>query len=174
MRKKMKRVMVIIGVLFFGMSATARNRLSIGFDAGGALKDGQWKVLTGFGFHEHWSVRYSTVIGTEAWRRGTDEEYETHRSEFVIQEHKPACTSDTCISVLYWPRTVYKGLFTGLGGRNDREGKTGCIISLGYCIPVWKGLSAAVSYSTCITDTINDKSYKEGLTFEICWIIGGR
>ena len=170
----MKRVLVIIGVLFFGMSTTAQNRLSIGFDAGGALKDGQWKVLTGFGFHEHWSVRYSTVIGTDAWRTRTDAEYETHKSEFVSQEQKSAYVPDTSISVMYWPKTSYEGMFAGLGGRQDRTGRTGCIISLGYCIPVWKGLSAAISYRTCITDTINDKSYKEGLTFEICWIIGGR
>lgn len=169
----MRTKLAILTVLLNVINMTAQNKSSLGFDLGGMLTEGEVRIMAGYGFHDRWSVRYSTAIGIEAWKPAADHESESHKTEFGQSEERSPSSRHTSLSFLYWPKQTYDGMYMGIGGRYDMNGKAGCIISIGYCIPIWKGLSAALSYNTDITASIREmKPGGEGMTIELCWTIG--
>lgn len=171
----MKRILSILILMLTAISGGARNKAVLGIDMSRVLRDGDIKIVAGYGFHERWSVRYSTAISTDPIRKTTDPEYECHKEELSTSYGKTAIHPSSTLSMQYWTRNAYEGTFLEIGCRYGFNTRTDCIIGLGYCIPIWKGLSAVISCSTDMISTFDERQYfGEGISLDICWSIGKR
>lgn len=169
----MRVLLVILAVLTGGCTAAAQHRATLGIDIAEAMRSGNIKVMTSYGFHERWSVRYDSTISTYAVRLKENPEDEIHNAEFVPEEESEAAVLTTGISFQYWPKRLYDGIYAEIGCRHDSRSMPYCIARIGYCIPIWKGFSAIVSYSTDINSYITDRKVGKGyLGMEICWTFG--
>lgn len=169
----MRVLLGILAVLLGGLNASAQKKVTIGLDMAETLKSGDARIVAGYGFHERWSVGFDTSVGTALARGSADPEYEAHNGEFVPSKEKEATTLSTGISVRYWPAHTYRGPYAEIGCRFEYRSRPCCIAAAGYCIPIWKGLSATLSVSTDIGPSSGSvKGIKECMAMEICWTFG--
>ena len=163
----------ILVVLLGGLSASAQKRATLGLDIAETFRSGNIRIMAGYGFHERWSVRYDTAIDMDPIRGKANPEYELHNGEFVASEERDTPVITTGITFQYWPTQTYKGIYTEIGCRYEIRNMPCCIAGIGYCIPIWKGLSAVLSYSMDIGTYVKErKTGKECIAMEICWTFG--
>lgn len=157
----MRVLLGILAVLLGGLNAAAQKTATLGLDVAETFRSGNVKIMAGYGFHEKWSIRYDTTISMQPTRRKGNPEYETHNGEFVAPAEKETSALTTCISFQYWPVRTFRGIYTEIGCRYGYRDMPCCIVGIGYSIPIWKGLSAVLSYST-----------ERHFAMEICWRFG--
>lgn len=169
----MRMLLGILVVLLGGLNASAQKRATLGLDLAESFRSGNIKIMGGYGFCERWSVRYETAISTSPIRGEKNPEFEIHDGEFITAEEAEIPILTTGISVQYWPVQTYLGLYSEIGCRYGVRDMPCCMAGIGYCIPIWKGLSAILSYSMDIGTTAKEmKTGKECIAMEICWTFG--
>lgn len=160
----------ILAVLLGVLNASAQRKAVIGLDIAETFRSGNVKVTAGYGFHEKWSVRYDTSISTHPMRREANPEYVNHSGEFEPSKVREAPALSSRVSLQYWPILTFRGIYTEVGCRYGRHDMPCCVVGIGYSMPIWKGLSAVLSYSTDIGQAYKDTKEKKGcISMEICW-----
>lgn len=167
----MRVLLGILAVLLMGLNASAQKRITMGLDIAETIRNGNVRIMAGYGFHERWSVRYDTSIATFPLKGESRPEYDTHNGEFnTISEETESPALTTCISVQYWPARTFRGIYTEIGCRIEAREIPCCIVGIGYCMPIWKGLSTTLSYSTDIGPS--PSSGKGCIAMAISWTFG--
>ena len=168
----MKRISVIIAALLIGTCCTAQHRAAIGTDLGSMIRNGIMNLSAGYGFKERWSVTWKTGIGIGNYTKDEDSEYNEHLSEFVTPRKSRKLIKENCISIQYWFDKAYDGAYLETGCRSGTDIEADCTIGAGYCIHIWKGLTAVLSYETDLLDSFNeDKPTGPGLSIGLRWVI---
>lgn len=171
----MRLILCILTLMLAVTSGNAQSKAILGVDMSRALRNGDIKILSGYGFHERWSIRFTTTISTDSIQPATDPEYECHKEEFSPSYERAVLSPSSTLSMQYWARNAYEGTFLEIGCRYGYGTRTDCIIGIGYCIPIWKGLSAVISCSTDMISSLNERQFSgEGISLDICWMIGKR
>lgn len=169
----MRVLLGILLALFGGLNASAQKRATLGLDIAETFRSGNIRFMASYGFHENWAVRYDSAIDMDPLRKEASPEYELHNGEFVSSEEKESPVLTTGITFQYWPTQTYKGIYTEIGCRYEVRKMPCCIAGIGYSIPIWKGLSAVLSYTMDIWTYGKDiKTGKECIAMEICWTFG--
>ena len=83
----------------------------------------------------------------------------------------PASGSRLELSVRHWPDECYKGIYISTGIISRFRKDPDMTLSLGYCLPVWKGFGLDFGYGLQVVDTIRKGTPDtQELTIEIYYI----
>ena len=150
----------LMTVLASGQTIREHDRLAFGIDLR-SLFCGCPNFCMNYSFDKHWSL--FADIGLKIARPSSDGtvEEEEHYMEFSPLWSFPNVPEEMCrgrIGLSYWSVKAFKGTFISIAGEySDRSGWEACC-GLGYCIAVWKRLSAEICcnirirYLTQVTD----------------------
>lgn len=83
----------------------------------------------------------------------------------------PASDSRLELSVRHWPKGCYNGTYISTGIISKFRKDPDMTLSLGYCIPVWKGIGVDIGYCFRVIDTVRkDVPDTQELTIELYYI----
>jgi hypothetical protein len=79
--------------------------------------------------------------------------------------------TEVSISAGFWPHGAFQGVSFNLGGIiKDRSGPD-IFCSIGYTVPIWKGLAADLGYRLLIMETIKNKAIQyNGIRIGISYV----
>lgn len=168
----MKRISVIFAALLMGTYCLAQHRTAIGTDLGPMIRSGILNLSAGYGFKERWSVTWNTGIGMGNHMKDGDTEYDAHLSEFDMPRESRKQIKESCISIQYWFDRTFDGAYLETGCRSGTDIVADCMIGAGYCIHIWKGLTAVLSYESDLLASLQEeKPTGSGLSIGLRWVI---
>lgn len=167
----MRTLIAVAACLFLWMTCRGEGKEKIiwprsaGIDIFSAANEGALKLSISQQFSNHWSIDASHTIRFRMTKREAASEVKEHYSmlgythvENSDSEHE-MMTGDLTLS--YWLKEGYGGLFIRTGCRTGVEMRMEGILGVGYTIKVWKGLRCSLSYDTTIG---NNRKEQLGLT----------
>lgn len=170
----MKRISAIFLCLLIGTAAFPQHKVEIGTDLGRMLKKGVLNISAGYGFSDRWSLSWTADICTRLPKKEDSIEHEMHMAEFEVMNDKRSGICSSMMAVRYWPAGTYEGVWMEAGCRCTEGTGADCCIGVGYSIPIWRGLTAGLSYGADILASLREsKPSGNGLTIGIFWIIKG-
>lgn len=107
-------------------------------------------------FAERWAISASAGIRIRELKVSSLDETLTHNKEFEDASARPSGSSHReTFSFSYWPQKVNKGPSVYIGAEYIGNEGADAICGISYRIPIWKGLSADISWQTgCIRPII--------------------
>ena len=172
----MKRTLSAIAAIFLSTYAFAHVRTALGTDLMPLLEKGHIRFQAGHGFNERWSASFSAELDARIYPRVTDAEYKDHLYEFG-EGPEEVSENDGCfrMSVCYWTKETYKGMFLGVGCRCSFNESPDCFLDIGYAIHIWKGLTMIFSYGTdLIATSRSGRHIGQGAGIGLYWTINDK
>ena len=153
----MKQIMAI--AFTFGLilmwdpttSAQSKYRMNIGIGVSTAM-NGSCQFTMEHSFAKKWTVTASAGVSLKYGN--ASEETIIHRSEFDMLPVSDTVSSQRhreSFGFSYWPQGTDKGIALSIGAEHISRDGFDAICGIAYRIPIWKGLSADLSYKVrCI------------------------
>lgn len=121
------------------------------------------RVGVAHGFRDNWSAGGELGLDLDVICRSADETEQSHRELTSDQSSGQAVPFrqtflDTYLHIDYWPQKVFRGPHLSFGGRLRDRSSPDITVGAGYCIRIWKGLGADISYTIGILETYKNKT----------------
>ena len=132
-------------------SAQSKYRMNIGIGVSTAM-NGSCQFTMEHSFAKKWTVTASAGVSLKYGN--ASEETIIHRSEFDMLPVSDTVSSQRhreSFGFSYWPQGTDKGIALSIGAEHISRDGFDAICGIAYRIPIWKGLSADLSYKVrCI------------------------
>ena len=171
----MRRISAIVYALFIAVNSFAQYSCALGIDLAAVMQTGGVNITAIGRIGSRWSVSWRSEISIESILDTKDIEYEEHHGEFIKPYQRGKVLHNSSIGVEYWPHGTFQGTYLGTGLTCLEDIRADCYMSIGYCIHIYKGLCAIMSYGTDILATTrNEKPSGVGLGIKILLVIGNQ
>ena len=126
---------------------------------------------------DRWSITFQTGLNIKRLTNGKDKETLQHQNALSGSDNQDGQRpfrdnlTEVSISAGFWPQAAMQGVSFNLGGIiKDRSGPD-IFCSIGYTVPIWKGLTADLGYRLCIMETIKNKAIQyNGIRIGISYV----
>ena len=156
---KMRRLITALIFLLVATGARCQRNCAVRTDVSRAVCFGTVDLAICHKIGARWSIEGQTAVNIKRLSYGKDEETIQHwnaLSDTVNQNGQRTFRdnlTELSFSVGFWPREVFKGPVLNIGCLvKDRTGPD-IFCGIGYCLPIWKGLSTDIGLRICILET---------------------
>lgn len=171
----MRRISAIVYALFIAVNSFAQYSCALGIDLAAVMQTGGVNITAIGQIGSRWSVSWRSEISIESILDTKDIEYDEHHGEFIKPYQRGKVLHNSSIGVEYWPHGTFQGTYLGTGLTCLEDIRADCYMSIGYCIHIYKGFCAIMSYGTDILATTrNGKPSGAGLGIKILLVIGNQ
>ena len=172
----MRRLITAFICLLIATGASSQRNCAIRADLSRAVCFGTVDIALCHKIGSRWSIEGQTAVNIKRLSNGKDEETIQHwnaLSGTIDQNGKKTFRDDLTelsFSVGFWPFEVLRGPVLCIGGLlRDRTGPD-IFCSIGYNLPIWKGLSTDIGLRICIleakrTEKLQYNSIRIGLSY---------
>lgn len=155
----MRRLITALICLLVATGARCQRNCAVRTDISRAVCFGTVDFAICHKIGSRWSVEGQTAVNIKRLSYGKDEETIQHwdaLSDTVDKNGKKSFREDLTelsFCVGFWPREVFRGPVLSIGGLiRDRTGPD-IFCSIGYNLPIWKGLSTDIGFRICLLET---------------------
>ena len=174
---KMKRLIMILLLISAATGARCQKKSGFTTDLASAICFGTIDISFAHQIADKWSITGQTALNIKRLANGKDMETLQHQNALSgsdNQDGKRAFRNnltEVSISAGFWPHGAFQGVSFNLGGIiKDRSGPD-IFCSIGYTVPIWKGLAADLGYRLLIMETIKNKAIQyNGIRIGISYV----
>ena len=155
----MRRLITALICLMIATGARCQRSSAVRTDISRAACFGTADLTLCHKIGSRWSIEGQTAVNIKRLSNGKDDETIQHwnaLSGSADQNGEKTFRDDLTelsFSVGFWPREVFKGPVFSIGGLiRDRTGPD-IFCSIGYILPIWKGLCTDIGFRVCILET---------------------
>ena len=155
----MRRLFIALALLSIAPAAMCQKQNSVRTDISQAACYGAADISFTHKIADRWSIEGQTALNIKRLTNGKDDETLQHwnaLADSIDQDGERTFRdnlTEASISVGFWPIEVFKGPIFCIGGLiRDRTGPD-IFCSIGYFLPIWKGLHADIGFRICILET---------------------
>ena len=153
-------MLAICFIICFSFPGAGREKYarkySAGIDIASAIRERALNVKVGREIASHWSLDASNMIILSRNRSGLAHEYEEHYETLYEWKNDQTDTDSDIIfsdiTLSYWLKECYKGLFLHAGCRSYVQHLPQVIIGVGYSVVLWQELTFTLSCNTSVTN----------------------
>ena len=154
----MRRWHVIIAFFLIAQTASGQNHGCLGIEITEFIRIRNARLRVSYAISEQWSAEATSSF---------------HIYSLWNNLEETAADRGTCAEVAFrhWSQKCYKGVYFSFGAWTGFSRGTDMKFSLGYSLPIWKGLGTDIGYGFKVIDTIKHKTPSSGeITLEIHYI----